>query len=180
MFKTLSAFTILALFGSPVLANTIEDHQELWTAIKSVGVSIRVNQSTDCDPKLNSLRAQIFGWYSGLSRVIAVCQSEAIRAGQYDQGQVVWTDEDLDTLRHEAHHLVQDCMDDQLDGQLESIYKQPIELALKVLGREKSNYVLELYDKATDHIKVMELEAFSVAQMNEPIEQVNDIKRYCF
>ena len=181
MIKTLTTLAALASFTAPVFAaSNINHHQQLWTAVESVGVSIRVNQSKDCDPKQNGIGKQVYGWYSGMMRTLVVCQEEAIKTGKYNRGQLTWSEEDLDTLRHEAHHLVQDCMDSSLNAELSNVYTEPVELALKVLGKEKSQRVVRMYANATDHTKVMELEAFSVAQMNDPLEQVNDIKRYCF
>ena len=91
-----------------------------------------------------------------------------------------WTEEDLDTVRHEAQHLIQDCMDGSRQGALGSVYKEPIELAKNVLGDKGIRSILEAYSDASNHIKVMELEAFSVATMNEPLEQVKDIRNFCF
>jgi hypothetical protein len=105
---------------------------------------------------------------------MVICQEGA--KGTYE---VNWTAEDLDTLRHEAQHLVQDCMDGEINGVLGSLYKKPIDLGIAVLGEEGVKRVIEAYSEASDHIKVMEIEAFSVARMNEPLEQVADIAKYC-
>ena len=76
--------------------------------------------------------------------------------------------------------LVQDCMDDVLNAELQNVYTRPIELGYKVMGRHKTNRVAEMYEERGGHIQVMEIEAFAVAQMNDPQEQVRDIQRYCF
>ena len=69
-----------------------------------------------------------------------------------------------------------------MDGSLGSVYKRPIELGYKVMGQAKTNWVAETYAEngASGHIQVMEIEAFAVAQMNDPMDQANDIRRYCF
>ena len=107
------------------------------------------------------------GYYNG--RVIAICMT--------GNG---WDEENKDTLRHEAHHLVQDCRDTYLNGRLNAVYTDPIGLAKSWLGDRRIAGILNAYAEASDHIKVMELEAFSVAAMNDPAEQVQDIKTYCF
>jgi hypothetical protein len=94
--------------------------------------------------------------------------------------EVNWTEEDLDTLRHEAQHLVQDCMDGERQGELGAVYRDPIDLAKKVLGDRGVRSIIDAYSDASKHVVVMELEAFSVARLNNPIEQVQDIQRYCF
>ena len=184
MIKTLTSLTTLvaaAIASTPsaFAKSDVYQHQQLWRAVESVGIEVRVNESRDCDPKRNG-GMKVFGWYSGMTRTLVVCQERALNSGNYDQGMFAWTEEDFDTLRHEAHHLVQDCRDQMLNGQLASVYKEPISLAYDVLGTQRMQRVVEMYSEATPHIQVMELEAFSVAQMNDPIEQISDINRYCF
>ena len=94
--------------------------------------------------------------------------------------EVVWTEEDLDTLRHEAQHLVQDCMDRSLDGDLDSVYQDPIRLGKEVIGERGMVAIAKAYADQGDHIIVMEIEAFSVAAINNPAEQGEDIGRFCF
>ena len=55
-----------------------------------------------------------YGWYWAAANELVVCQENKIKGSN---AQVEWTEEDYDTLRHEAHHLVQDCMArDNRDG----------------------------------------------------------------
>ena len=93
---------------------------------------------------------------------------------------MAWTEEDLDTLRHEVHHLVQDCIERSLDCDLYSVYQNPIRLGQETIGENGMVAVSKAYAYAADHIIVMELEAFSVAASNDPAEQVEDIGRFCF
>ena len=115
---------------------------------------------------------------TGLKNELVVCQE--LRDPCPPGVQVSWTEEDLDTLRHEAHHLVQDCRDTYLNGRLDAVYTDPIGLAKSWLGERRIMGILNAYSDASDHIKVMELEAFSVAAMNDPAEQVRDIQNFCF
>jgi len=167
---TLTALTVAATFsGSATQARNVDDaHIRLAHAIVSTGVTLKINPA-EC------FERAAYGWYSPANLEMVVCQETA--KGTYE---VNWTEEDLDTLRHEAQHLVQDCMNGELDGVLGAVYQEPVSLGKQVLGEEGVQRVLEAYSEASDHIKVMEIEAFSVARMNDPLEQVSDIATYCF
>ena len=157
----------------------MSEHQQLWNAVESVGVEIRVNENKDCNPKLNNGR-RFFGWYHGPARSLVICQEVALRNNTFGQGQGKWSEEDLDTLRHEAHHMVQDCRDNELNQELDAVYTKPVVLALEVLGKVRAQSIVESYSDISEHRQVMELEAFAVAEINDPLDQVADIKNYCF
>ena len=180
MIKTLLSVLALTSLTTPVLAQSnMAQHQQLWNAVESTGVDIRVNENKDCNPDYNNGKT-FYGWYHGPKRALVVCQEVALDSGVYGRGQGEWSEEDLDTLRHEAHHLVQDCMDDVLDQELVPVYTKPLDLALDILGKEGALGVVRSYKDSSEHVQVLELEAFSVAEMNDPQEQVRDIKKYCF
>ena len=67
-----------------------------------------------------------------------------------------------------------------LQGNLGIVYKDPLELGVDVLGRDGVVEVVKIYKAASDKVKVLEVEAFAVAAMNDPLEQVSDVYRYCF
>ena len=167
--KALAGITAMASVMVPVEASTFEDHIRLAQTIEERGVDFLLNPVA-CGSK-NAL-----GWYHAYSRTLVVCQENATPGGP----EVAWTEEDLDTLRHEAHHLVQDCMDDNLNGSLESVYQSPSKLVTSVLTKDQILTILDWYSDATDNRKLMELEAFSVAILNNPVDQISDIHRYCF
>ena len=180
MIKTLLTALTLTALTTPVLAqSSMSDHQQLYTAVESVGVSIHVNDLRLCHPKFNGGK-KFFGWYHGQAKMLVICQEVAMRDNNFNGEQQEWSEEDLDTLRHEAHHMVQDCRDDALNHELDAVYTKPVNLAFTVLGRQGVEGVLEMYKDASDEMKVLELEAFSVARMNDPLTQVEDIQTYCF
>ena len=144
-------------------------HITLGDTVRSTGINFKINPS-ECWQK------SAMGWYWAAQNEMVICQENKTTAGY----EVTWTEEDLDTLRHEAQHLIQDCMDGSRQGALGAVYKDPIGLAKDVLGTDVIAGVLSAYSDSSDHIKVMELEAFSVAAMNDPIEQSNDIQKFCF
>ncbi len=174
MNKTLlSLFTAVASLtvSAPAVAQSnIDHHIRLVEAVKETGVRFYINPS-GCDER------KVYGWYSATNNELVVCQVNRVR---YSSRPVDWTEEDLDTLRHEAHHVVQDCMDGRLQGNLGVVYKDPLALGVDVLGRDGVVKVVEMYEAAPDKTKVLEVEAFAVAAMNDPLEQVSDVYRYCF
>lgn len=186
MIKTLTTFAALLTTAlstaAPALARTSyegrQNHGYLLEMVEAVGVNVRINQAVDCHPRYNDGN-NYFGSYNGRTREMTICQEELMATNDF-RGQIVnFTEEDLDTIRHEAHHLVQDCMDRRLDSQLLPVYNDPIGLATKVLSTRKAQSVVKAYAERGEHIVVLELEAFSVALMNNPLEQIDDIKKYC-
>ena len=160
----LSATVTPALAGSNYL-----DHLGLRGTIRDTGIQLKFNPSA-CREE------SAMGWYWAARNEMVICQENKRSVGV----EVAWTEEDLDTLRHEAQHLIQDCMDGSRQGSLGAVYKDPIGLAQNVLGDRAIRSILKSYSDSSDHIKVMELEAFSVARMNQPVEQSNDIRKFCF
>ena len=172
----LKALTLAALAAVTTIIPTAAEarnvdqaHIRLAQAVRTTGVTLKINPAA-------CAKRDVYGWYWAAKKEMVICQERATRTGV----ETYWTEEDLDTLRHEAQHLVQDCRDGQLDGDLDAVYTDPIELAKQVLGQQEMLSIVRSYSDASDHIKVMELEAFSVAAMNDPMEQVRDIKNYCF
>ena len=166
--KAVTGLVAAVAVGSPVVAGTFEDHTELARAVASTGTDLLINVAA-CQTK------DALGWYHAAKGELVICQENATGSEM-----VAWTAEDLDTLRHEAHHLVQDCMDNVLDGDLETVYVEPAELIGTVLTKQQVLNILDWYEEAAKTRQLMELEAFSVAIMNDPLEQVADIKKYCF
>lgn len=151
-------------------------HEYLVDAIRSTGIDFKINPR-ECD---SNEKENIYGWYWAAQNELVVCQENRRRGSTR---QVNWTEEDYDTLRHEAHHLVQDCMTrDKRDGRLGAVYQNPISVGKQVLGTEDMNQIARVYGKAgaDEHTIIMEIEAFSVAAMNDPIEQVSDVRKFCF
>ena len=182
MFKTIVSSLALASVGLASVEagwagsyNNVDHHNTLLEMVEATGVEVKINPSS-CDTM------DAMGWYATYKngyQEMVICQENKVKGSSR---QVAWTAEDFDTIRHEAHHLTQDCMDGRQNGLLGSVYKRPIELGYDVMGYDKTNWVAETYAEngASGHIQVMEIEAFAVAQMNDPIEQAQDIKRYCF
>ena len=175
--KNFKALTLAALAAAtafiPTTAqarNVDNAHMELARAIVSTGVQLKINP-VECKTK------DAMGWYWAARNEMVVCQENARGTRE-----VNWTAEDFDTLRHEAQHLIQDCMNGSLDGHLGAVYQDPIALAKNTLSQRHIEAIIKSYTEggASEHIVVMELEAFSVAALNDPSEQASDIAKFCF
>ena len=109
----LTLATALTTLTSPVHSNTIDKHNELWFELIQVGVDIQVNPALCTDDTRGG------GFYASGRDLLVICQDKGVYESRPVQAQ--WTDNDLDTLRHEAIHVVQDCVDNELNGRLDSI-----------------------------------------------------------
>ena len=155
----------------PAQAQNVDPgHLALGREIASLGVNFKINPN-DCFTR----EKKVFGWYWSAKNELVVCQENATRPNV----EVRWTAEDFDTLRHEAQHLIQDCMDGKQNSVLTSVYQDPIRLGKEVLGDRGIQSIAKGYADQGEHVVVLEIEAFSVAALNKPLDQVNDIKHYC-
>ena len=151
---------------------SLEAHAVLVQAIKRQGVDFVVNHPY-CQE-----RPSVNGFYASSARILVVCNDNYSAENKTPD----WTANDLDTLRHEAQHLIQDCMIGNLqDDRLGPVYKDPIGLAYGVLGAETMQGINTVYrENGADNATILlEWEAFSVARLNVPLEQSQDIARYC-
>ena len=83
-------------------------------------------------------------------------------------GEIIrFSEEDLDTLRHEAHHVVQDCLDGEVDGELALMFESPEDKAQfrSYMKPGLASRVRRLYGNAgaSEHVIQLEIEAFGVA-----------------
>ena len=146
-------------------------HVELARTIEQTGIDFQLNPP-ECGDNPNT-----YGWYYSAGKQLVVCQ---VNAKTYNWGEYPWTSEDLDTLRHEAHHLVQDCaVDRSLNGQLHALYERPDEVIKNELEPRYIMQIVEAYKDTGDYHTFMELEAFAVAHMDDAPEQIRDIQNYC-
>lgn len=89
---------IPAIFSNQAKANTVaEQHRYLAQTIRSIGVPVSINTKLHCRP------GESGSYFS--AGFMVICQDNRREEGV----EVQWTENDLDTLRHESHHLIQDC-----------------------------------------------------------------------
>ena len=176
-FLTALVASVVTLAPTGVMAgnNNIEEHQQLWDTLSNVGVTTLVNDARYCDN-------DVMGLYYPYKRTLVVCQEKA----RVNNGRMVeWTDEDLDTLRHEAHHVVQDCLDRYLgDGHLSVLFDGPGQLRqfyTGILSQRQIDWIVSTYTKNGGDSKFirLELEAFAVAQGVGPVNIANALTNNC-
>ena len=179
MLKKLTATFIASLSiiaPSPALAGEIEDHQHLWDTLPRIGVTRHIN-----DPEYCSKLDKFAGIYDSWNNVLVICQDN----GRYDGEMVGWTDNDLDTLRHESHHIVQDCANSTLaDNQMDNMFNEE-ELkrfiASSGMTAEQLRRIAHTYKEngATDDVILKEFEAFAVARSINPRDIADKLIQFC-
>ena len=137
----------------------MKEHERLWNTLQSHGVATVLNSPAYCDK-------DTAGAYSSSAGVLFVCQENA----KAPYKEVSWTDYDLDTLRHEAHHVVQDCLAGGLgDGQYDTLFSsnELSEFVTNALDKSEIDWVISTYamQGATEEMILQELEAFASAKV---------------
>ena len=170
--------TALALisFTAPAFAdNSFAAHEALVQTIRDTGVEVYLNTPPQvCSDNIDG------AYISGVDALV-ICQDNGTVGGP----QVAWTDNDLDTLRHEAQHLVQDCVAfRQGDMTLRPMLgddSDVIEFALSILGAERMNRIAQAYaNRGADHDTIiLEFEAFAVAAGVDASDIAAAITIYC-
>ena len=165
----------LLFSGVPAQSSTVDEHQKLWNSLEDAGINIVLNDVDFCDGNVD-------GAYIPILKTIIVCQD---RASSISSRQVDWTHNDLDTLRHEAHHVVQDC----IDGRLGDDYSRPLfgtkqelnAFVSDILTDEQVGYIIKGYREqgASNDTIIMELEAFAVAEAVSPDTIADAVSRSC-
>ena len=175
MFKSfaslaVAAATTLVATAPAEAASNHAHHEVLASTIGKAGVALFINHETCWD-------RDSFGFYISSMQAMVVCQENKTSPDVV----VAWTEEDYDTLRHEAQHMIQDCMVGGLgDDDLHSVYKHPVAFAQKHLNPDYIQHIINVYGDQSDEVIILELEAFTVAALNDPIEQARDIQKFCF
>ena len=156
-----------------------EDHIGLLKTIEALGIDVRVNDPTKCVE-----HEGVAGYWHGARRLFVLCQ-QAIRrsANPVFTGEVYRaSDDDLDTIRHEAHHIVQDCMDGTIDGGLE-LYFTPAKSAEFLGGYPdwKEHKIASTYreDGASEYVIDYEIEAWAVADLVDARSISNVLNQVC-
>ena len=164
--KALLLLSTLAL-STPVNAAEMlpQDHASLYNTIQEVGGYIYTNPAPVCAK--DGRPAGMYTWNDNQDTAIVVCQDYAT-----SEAEVAWTANDLDTLRHEAWHMIQDCRDGvRGDAELspmqytQEYVRQLVELAEVVLGADKVESIIRGYSaNGLGHRDItMEIEAFTSA-----------------
>ena len=175
LFRKLATVAVgLSLFGAPSLAkDNHEEHQVLWDSLERKGVEVLLNDTDLCD-------GEAAGLYSPSHNVLVVCQDRRL---PLTTREVEWTPNDYDTLRHEAHHVLQDCLDG-LDNDTSVLFfegRKMKEFVSNSLTQKQIERIIKMYSEAgaDDDVIRMELEAFAVAQTVSPLTIADGIDELC-
>ena len=175
--KTLIASLIAAasIFAptASLAENTFEDHVNLWTALQDVGVTTILNHKIHCKTNV-----KMDGIYFPFAAMLVICQDLAKGTDE-----AYWTKNDLDTLRHEAHHIVQDCAIGGLgDGRAALLFAEKDEfnsVVLPILGAARVQQIRKDYSFLSEKDIRLELEAFAVADTVPAASIAAKIKQFC-
>lgn len=178
-FKPFIALLFCFVVGLPSKAeegNSLKDHQVLIQTIKTVGVRYFVNPPSCDDEKLD-------GIYFHKSGRMVICLDNYTGKSV----KVSWTLNDLDTLRHEAHHIVQDCAAGEIgDGEMSRIFVDLEKFKSFMEGsgipKQRLYYLYKYYmdhRDATPEEAAMEVEAYAVANSIDAISISNKLKEFC-
>ena len=180
-FLTLAAAAAATVIGLPTLAANpyfdVKDHVSLLQAVENAGTAVVINNPNVCG---NGFYGSYLARQDAYS-ILAVCQEN--RSETSDQV-VQMTAEDADTIRHEAWHMVQDCVYGGMrDAYLRAIYNTPDEVVQFARDSGMSNEfisnIIEAYEDEEWYVIVAEIEAFTVAETMsaEAIETL--VSKYC-
>ena len=166
----------LVLSGASARATgTFEEHIVLWNSLQSAGVTTLLNDPEWCSNGSDGL-------YYSRDRVLVVCQDNS---SPISSKEVNWTSNDLDTLRHEAHHVLQDCLEGRLgDSETKLLFEEEGEFFNFInnrLTQEQVRNIVEAYEEqgASDDVIIKEIEAFAVASSTSPAVIADGINSLC-
>ena len=153
----------------------IQRHYNLMRTAQEAGTSVFINHPVCADvPGAN-------GMYYPHPNVLVICQDNA---EEYNGEEVEWTHNDLDTIRHETQHMVQDCVAGFHNGELKRVFaddKELIQFALTAVGEETLNRIAYVYTNqgASEEVIMLEFEAFSVASAVSPENIADAVRSTC-
>jgi len=176
--RIVSLCLVLTTMSSSVYASqdtdTLTSHRQLVKTIRSIGVRVYLNPAQYCTNNID-------GKYIPGTRSIVVCQDSSIPGGK----ESVWSPNDLDTLRHEAHHILQDCLGGGIgNGRFRMYYGNKDSLAEVLRNSGLSNgemeSIMERYRGGPLADKVLiELEAYAVARSVRADHIANELRWAC-
>ena len=173
--SVLAGASLIFTPGSAIAGNTYEDHVDLFNALNEVGVITKINSKLHCSPGVDGL-------YHTKAGILIICQDNGVAGGP----QVTWTENDLDTLRHEAHHVVQDCNEGTIaDGLMDNLFYEEQELidfisTSSLTAEQVKSLIKSLENDGLSSTAVLiELEAYIVAKDIEASSIANKVREFC-
>ena len=142
---------------------SIGAHWDLLEAVKASGVTLSLNPKS-CEPNVSGY------YYVGLKRLV-ICQDHRDPTSNRE---VRWTDNDLNTIRHEVHHIIQDYELGYLGDHRLGRYFEDDDVYLTFvtssLTPQQIKDITMWYSNGEndDHQIELELEAFAAAEVVSP------------
>ena len=176
LYSALAGLSALATATPSFAGNTFDDHVDLFKALQEVGVTIKLNHKARCES------GETDGGYASDLAFMVICQDNAVPGGE----QVRWTENDLATLRHEAHHVIQDCAVGTIsDGDLGLFFWEEGKLTEFLNGSSWTRAQLVEVSKmlrenglSWDEVK-LELEAYTVASDIDASLIAKKVRSWC-
>ena len=169
MFNRILIIAISLLAVTPSSAGQLLDpsHRTIINATQRTGVRYEVNP-TDC-------QRDVDGFYTG-DRLV-VCQDYGSRGTSERK----WTNNDLDTLRHEATHLAQDCRDGVIDMMIDAPSDAKVDAMIDRMGADNALKIWTDYHNRKLYMEgiLIEFEAFHNARFLTPEAIATEINTYC-
>ena len=177
MKKFIATATAIAasLIATPSLAQqqVHNDHVLIVENLSKVGVTIVINNPIHCP----SSRVGGGSYYPGNAMLI-VCQDNGLGDGKL----VDWTSNDYNTLRHEAHHVVQDCVEGDIgDNRMGMLFDGEDFLQFTKGLDEVVDYIYDDQRKmgrSGDHA-MQEVEAYIVAEYIDAPAIAEKVIEFC-
>lgn len=172
-----AAFLPAPALADGLLLQAYPEHYELFQTLEDVGVTMVINDPMRCGEGSQGL----YGWNGEAGfAVLIVCQDNGVPGGL----EVEWTANDLDTLRHEAHHVVQDCLVGPFgDGRLALLFNSPEKMAdfleLSNATEEQVKNILKVYSDQDEETQWREVEAMFVARGVDAEAIAEAVRRQC-
>lgn len=164
-----------AAFAAPT-QDQVNNHLSLLNYVDSrddITVGINVPQCSRYGDKFQGMYIAKEGY-----AYLIICQDNRT-FGSTDI--VEWTENDLDTIRHETFHYVQDCYDGAIDFGLRQVYSniddvidEDIDKALYIASEYYNR--MDLDDSSDIYL---EMEAFVAASTQNANQIATDVKTYC-
>ena len=174
--KVASSLLGATLLLSPsIKAEAHDDHLTLIDALEENGIVVVLNEPEFCNEE------DIDGFYIPDANVLGVCQDNR---KVISNSEVQWTSNDYDTLRHEAQHAIQDCisgLDNDDSGLLFDNKEKFMKFVTGQLTTQQIENIIHSYRSrgADDETVLLELEAFAVASLNNPLTIANGVNQLC-
>ena len=152
----------------------VDDHLKvLWGSLERAGVTILLNDPQFCKDGAN-------GMYSPTHQMMIICQDDRYPISTRE---MTWTPNDYDTLRHESHHVIQDCLDGIDNSTLVLLFEgdKLKEFVTNSLSQKQINRIISTYKKygANEKEIKIELEAFAVAETVSATTIASSIDKLC-